>query len=180
MTPGRDRLVSQASTAASLVLATGLAVTLAFVAWPRVASALGLQPAGPAPAYAAGAAIDTPAAWHSRTPVTLVLFARAACGACQKAQPFLASLVQSLRDRADVVVVGGAETMTEDAEFSRAIGVDPALIHPAPAGLRVRVTPTLLLVDRSGKILHAWEGVGSDDKQAVISQAILGTVPPAR
>ena len=83
-----DRFVLRASTAATLALATLLAITLAFIAWPRVASALGLETAGPAPAYVAGAMIDTPAAWHARTPVTLVLFARASCGACVVRRPW--------------------------------------------------------------------------------------------
>jgi peroxiredoxin len=164
-----DGLVRSASTAASLALAAMLAITLAFVAWPRVASALGIEPAPPAPAYAPGGTIDTPAAWHSRTPATLVLFARASCSACQKGQPFLASLVADLRDRADVVVVGGS---AEDAEFARSIGVDDSRIQMAPAGLRVRVTPTLVLVDRAGTILHAWEGVGPEEKQTAIAQAL--------
>ena len=173
MRPDADSLVRSASTAASLALATALAITLAFVAWPRVANALGIEPPAPKPAYAAADVIDTPAAWHSRTPVTLVLFARASCGACQKAQPFLASLVADLRDRADVVVVGGS---ADDAAFARSIGVDDSHVHMAPAGLRVRVTPTLVLVDRAGTILHAWEGVGPEEKQAAITQAVRDTV----
>ena len=177
MHAGTDRLVLRASTAATLALATLLAITLAFVAWPRVANALGLEPPRPAPAYAAGATIDTPAAWHGRTPVTLVIFARASCGACQKAEPFLTSLVADLRGRADVVVVGGPQSMTEDAAFAGAIGVDPASVHPAPAGIRVRATPTLVLVDRAGTVLHAWEGIGPVEKQAVISQAIVTALP---
>jgi hypothetical protein len=181
MRAGADGLVRSASTAASLALAAVLAITLAFVAWPRVASALGIEPGPPAPAYAPGGTIDTPAAWHSRTPATLVLFARASCGACQTARLFLISLVETLRGRADVVVVGGGAD--DDARFARDLGVDPALIHAAPAGLRVRVTPTLVLVDRAGTILHAWEGVGPAEKQAVIAEAIgsaLSRSAPAR
>jgi hypothetical protein len=177
MEAGTDRFVRHASTAATLALATMLAITMAFVAWPRVASALGIEStAAPAPAYGAGDAIDIPAAWHSQTPATLVIFARASCGACQKAQPFLTSLVADLRNRADVVVVGGAVSMTEDAAFARGLGVEAGSVHPAPAGIKVRVTPTLVLVNRAGTVLHAWEGVGPTDKQAVISRTVLGAV----
>lgn len=171
-----DRLMQHTSTAASLALATLLAITLAFVSWPRVAAALGLEPAGPAPAYAAGATIDTPAAWHTRQPATLVLFARASCGACQKAEPFLRQLVADLEGRAGVVLVVGRESLGEDTAFGRALGIGDDAIHAAPEGLRVRVTPTLVLVDQRGTVLHAWEGVGPEQKQAVIEKSILEAV----
>jgi aminoglycoside/choline kinase family phosphotransferase len=50
-----------------------------YIAWPRVASAIGIKPTPPPtppPAYIAGQAIDVPAAWYSSSPRTLVLFAR--------------------------------------------------------------------------------------------------------
>jgi hypothetical protein len=173
-----ENLLNNASFGASLVMATVLAITLAFITWPRVANALGLEtrPAPPPPAYAVGATIDTPAAWHAATPHTLVIFARASCGACEKAQPFLKALVAELQPRTTVVLVGGPETFTEDAAFGKAIGVADASMHPAPAGLRVRATPTLVLVDATGRILAAWEGVGPEDKQAVIAKAIRDSV----
>jgi hypothetical protein len=178
MTTDTEKLLNSASMGASLVLATLLAITLAFITWPRVASALGLEtaPAPPPPAYAVGDAIDTPAAWHAGTPRTLILFARASCGACEKAQPFLTSLVAELQPRTNVVLVGGPETFSEDAAFGKAIGIADTSMHPAPAGLRVRVTPTLVLVDASGKILAAWEGVGPEEKQAAIAGAIRAAV----
>jgi thiol-disulfide isomerase/thioredoxin len=172
MTPAADRFLNTASVGASLVLAATLAITLAFVSWPRVASALGLEPAGPAAAYAPGATIDTPAAWHGRTAVTLVVFARAGCGACQKAEPYFTQLFAELNGRADVVVVGGRETADEDAAFARALGLGEAAFHVAPDGLRVRVTPTLVLVDRAGRVLDAWEGIGPVEKQTSITSAV--------
>ena len=79
--------------AASIVLAVVLCTSLGVVFWPRVATALGVKPAPPPPAYAAGERVDVPAAWYARRPKTLIVFARASCGACQKAQPFLKTLV---------------------------------------------------------------------------------------
>jgi hypothetical protein len=36
----------------------------------------------------------------------------------------------------------------------------------------VRATPTILLVNRQGRILNAWEGVGKEDRQAAIFKAV--------
>lgn len=168
-----DRLVNKLSVTASLVLAVTLCASLGVVAWPRVAGAIGLQPARPAPAYAAGDRIDVPAAWYQTAPRTLVLFARASCGACQTAQPFLKELVGSVVESGDaVVLVGHAGSREEDAVFAKSLGVGDAAILSAPDDIRVRVTPTLVLVDKTGTILHAWEGVGPPDKQKLIAAAI--------
>ena len=108
MTARTEQLLNSASLGASLVLATLLAITLAFITWPRVANALGLEttPAPPPAAYAVGDVIDTPAAWHAASSHTLVLFARASCGACEKAAPFLKGLVADLKPNTGVVLVG--------------------------------------------------------------------------
>jgi thioredoxin-related protein len=40
------------------------------------------------------------------------------------------------------------------------------------AGLRAPATPTLVLVDRTGAILDAWEGAGPPERQAAIVKAV--------
>jgi thioredoxin-related protein len=42
----------------------------------------------------------------------------------------------------------------------------------ATPGLRVRATPTLVLVDRQGRIVDAWEGAGKIDTRLAIRAAI--------
>lgn len=172
MTPRADRLIHRVSTAASFVLAVALGASLASVTWPRVASALGIEPRTSGPAYNTGERIDVPADWYRGTAHTLVVFARASCGACEKAQPFLKELVASLEGRSAVVLAGGAETRDEDARFARSLGVADRSIQIAPTGLRVRATPTLVLTDRQGTILEAWEGVGPPEQQAAIAKAV--------
>ncbi|HXT69512.1 MAG TPA: hypothetical protein VN700_07145 [Vicinamibacterales bacterium] len=175
MTLTSDRLLNRLFIAASLGLVLMVAVTTSAVAWPRMAGALGIEPPAPAPqppAYVAGQQIDVPAAWYSDAPRTLVVFAREACGACQKAQPFLKSLVAGLSGRASIVMAHPATTATEDAVFARAIGVSESSLHAVTAGLRVKATPTIVLVDQRGAILAAWEGAGKEDKQAEISSTI--------
>ena len=46
-------------------------------------------------------------------------------------------------------------------------------------GLRVRATPTLVLVNAQGQMLAAWEGVGPEKQQAQITQTLSHSVGPA-
>ncbi len=57
-------------------------------------------------------------------------------------------------------------------QFARLMGVNDTGFKLVPAGLRVRATPTLVLVDRQGRILAAWEGVGPPEKQNAIARII--------
>lgn len=161
------------------MLAVMLCTSLGVVFWPRVAAALGIEaaPAAPAPAYVAGDRVDVPPAWYTRHPKTLVVFARAACGACQNAQPYLKTLAASVMAAGGgVAIAGHRESPADDASFARSLGVPEDAIVVFPAGLRVRVTPTLILVSRDGTILHAWEGVGPDAKQQSITAAIAAAL----
>jgi len=176
MTHTNDRALNRLSVAASLGLVLMVGVTTSYIAWPRVASAIGIKPTPPPPpppAYIAGQGIDVPAAWYSASPRTLVLFARDSCGACQKAQPFLKTLVAGLKDKASVVMAHPAGTDVEDVAFAKGLGLADANIHVVTANLRVKATPTLVLVNQQGEILAAWEGAGKADRQAEITKSIL-------
>ena len=175
MTLTNDRALNRLSVVASLGLVLMVGVTTSYIAWPRVASALGIKPTPPPPpppAYIAGQGIDVPAAWYSSSPRTLVLFARENCGACQKAQPFLKTLVAGLKDKASVVMAHPAGTDVEDVAFAKGLGLADANIHAVTSNLRVKATPTLVLVNQQGEILAAWEGAGKADKQGEITSTI--------
>jgi hypothetical protein len=167
-----DQTIRRASVLATLGLVLMVATTATYIAWPRVAGAIGLKPAAPPPAYAAGDRFDGPAAWYEGAPRTLVIFARASCAACEKAQPFLKTLVAGLGDGAVAVMAHPPGAPQEDAQFASSLGVADSRIVLVGPDLRVRSTPTLVLVDRTGVILHAWEGVGPKENQDRIAQAV--------
>jgi len=164
-----DFLIRRTATAASVVLAAVVVWTAAQVFWPRLADG---NLAAAEPAYRAGQTIDTPAEWHDGAPYTLVIFAQAACGACQRAQPYLRSLVAHLDGRADVVMAAPGREVAFDAQYGHGLGLPDDRTYVVPAGTRVRATPTLVLVDRSGQILGAWEGVGPEDEHAALTATI--------
>lgn len=101
-----------------------------------------------------------------------MIFARASCTACERAQPFLKALVASLGDKAAAVMAHPPGAPDEDAQFARSLGITDDHIVVVGPNLRVKSTPTLVLVDQRGTILHAWEGVGKDEYQTKIAQTI--------
>jgi len=174
--PGNDvnGLVRALTTWTNVALLALLALTIGLVVYPGVTDAGATKP--PQPAYEVGTVIDTPADWHAESAYTLVLFAQASCGACQRAQPFLQQVVSEFGARVPVVLVSPGADQARDAEFGASLGIAADAMHRAPEGLRARVTPTLVLVDRSGRILHVWEGV-PPERQAAIRQAIQDLIP---
>jgi hypothetical protein len=166
-----DRLIDRAAIGASIVLLAVFAGTLGTLIWPRLSGAVGMQPK-PQLAYETGTAIDTPAEWYQGAPYTLLLFARASCTACQSAEPFFKRLIHDIGTTIRVVLVTSAGEADEDALYARQLGLEAQSIRTAVPGLKVRVTPTLVLVDRQGTIVDTWEGVGAPDKQSQISESL--------
>jgi hypothetical protein len=169
-------LVRSLTTWTNVVLLALLVVTIGLVVYPGVIGT-DATASPPPPAYEVGGVIDTPADWYDQSAFTLLLFAQASCGACQRAQPFLRQVVSESGARVPVVLVSPGADQAGDAEFGVSLGLEPGGIRRAPNGLRARVTPTLVLVNRSGTILHAWEGVPPDRQPAIrkaIQQATAG------
>ena len=60
----------------------------------------------------------------------------------------------------------------EDKSYAQSLGISDANVHIVTKNLRVRATPTLVLVDQTGAILAAWEGAGSSERQQTIKKTI--------
>src|SRR5262245_23715517 len=172
VTKRSDRAIHRVATTMLVTCVLLLGATVVAVAWPRITHTLGVKPPAREIAYKTGQTIDVPSDWYQSSPYTVVLFARASCGACQNAQPFFKQLVSGLKGRATVVLAGGELEREDDAQYGRALGLKDAAIRVAPAGLKVRATPTLVLINQRGEILGAWEGVGPPEQQTTIAKAI--------
>ncbi len=168
----RERLVHRAATAGTVVLLVLLTATTAAIFKPRLTTALGITPPPPPAVYPAGAIVDVPAAWYADAPHTLVVFARESCAACQKAAPFLTTLVARARgSRVAVVFAAAGPDVPENRAFAAALGVPESAFHVSPR-VRARATPTLVLVTQQGVVVDAWEGVGPEAKQALIAASV--------
>ena len=166
------RAIHRLSMAATIGLVLMVAATAGYIGWPRVANAIGLKPPPPPPAYSAGQQVDVPGTWYKDSSTTLIIFARASCAACEKAQPFLKNLVTRVRGKAVAVMAHPAGAAEEDVAFANSLGIAGEQIKLVPAGLRVRATPTLVLVNRNGTVLDAWEGAGPPERQSSIIKTI--------
>ena len=175
-----DLLIRRTATTASLVLAVVVLGTAATIAWPRLAGAVGSAPAAPAPAYSVGTTVDVPADWYAGAPRTLVLVAQASCGACQQAAPYLRELIARLDGRAAVVMATPGLMPEYDLEYARSIGLDETGVRELPEGVRVRVTPTIVIVNQRGEVLGSWEGVGPEEQHAALTAAIEAAVDGGR
>jgi peroxiredoxin len=174
MTDRSDQLVRRASVALSAGLAVMVIATAAYIVWPRIAAKVGVRPASaasPAP-YAAGQQVDVPAAWYAGAPHTLILFARASCAACEKAQPFLKEIVGHMRGHGTSLMAHPPAPPADDKKFADSLGLTDDAVMVTTPGLRVRATPTIVLVDRQGRIVNAWEGAGKIDTRLAIRAAI--------
>jgi hypothetical protein len=177
-----DTLIRRAATTASLVLVAVVVATTLQIFWPRLAGAGGFAPAAaaPEPAYRTGDTIDAPAEWFAGSPRTLILFAQASCGACQRAEPFLRALVDGLDDRTAIVMASPGIEREYDRQFGRAIGLDDDAVCVVPKGMRAKVTPTLVVVNERGQVLGAWEGVGPEAQHPALTRAIEAAVEGGR
>jgi len=176
VTSSPDRMMNRLSVAATISLVLMVVATATYVGWPRVAGAMGIKPSAPQPAYVAGQTFDAPSAWYADASHTLVIFARASCTACEKAQPFLKELVGAVGDKAAVVMAHPPGAPDEDADFARSLGIADDRIVIVGSDLRVKSTPTLVLVDQRGTVMHAWEGVGPVENQAKIAEVLKASL----
>ena len=185
MTERLDRIVSRTAGILSVFLVVLLLGTVAALAWPRVSKGLGLGPKKEA-AYKTGDVVDAPREWYDGAPHTLIIFARADCGACVAAKPFFKSLVSRVQatGKARVVLGGVSPEGLPDAAYAKAIGLDEGMARTTkPKQLRLTGVPTLVLVSADGHISGAWDYLGpdkqhasADSKQQAVAEEILSLI----
>ena len=153
--------------------------TAAAVASPRLREFLGFTRESAAP-YRVGDTVDVPANMYEGASHTLIVFARASCGACELAKPVFADLVQQIRHTEDMRVsfVMTSRSPGEGAHYVRSIGLsESSLFLEAPENFKVRVVPTAVFVDHAGTILAVSEGAGHSlqDLARVVTSRANGT-----
>ena len=148
-----DRVVARLAIGTAL-LAVGVVSSTAFVAWWQ------LRAAAASGSYVSGETIDVPSRLYARTDRTLIVFVRASCDVCQTEAPELRSVVhrlEALPESVPTAIVTGSIDTDADREFARSFK-NATHEHIAFDTLKVRTVPTMVLVDRRGRILFAQEG----------------------
>ncbi|MFZ0774038.1 MAG: hypothetical protein WCA49_21640 [Candidatus Sulfotelmatobacter sp.] len=124
---------------------------------------------------AVGEKINTPPGydWH-RSPPTLVVAVRDGCVYCERSYPLYRRLEDLERDnhlKAHILMV-----MPDDSTRAGAVLSSHGITSQAIAGtplsnIKVSGTPTLLLVDASGRLLQSWIGeLDASKTDALIAQ----------
>ncbi len=114
----------------------------------------------------------------SKSEQTMVLFLSTQCGYCKKSEPFYHRLNGEPRDpqAARLIAVFPQPNQNGKEYLEQAhIVVDDLRQRPA-TDLRVRGTPTLVLVDRNGIVRNKWEGLLSPAQEAEV-MTLLQTKP---
>lgn len=170
----RDVVIRRIATAVALACAATVALTIAAAAHPTIRARLGLVPVR-VPAYRAGERIDAPPRVYTSSPLTVLLFIRGNCPTCQRSQPVFKSLADRLAATPARMVLVTDTRRPEDAAYASAIGIDSSGVAPLDfSALRLKSVPTLVLVDREGRVLYALEGVPSDRERDALLQAVIG------
>lgn len=165
---GAESFLRRVATVVTVLCLAIVATTIVAVASPTLRARLGLVPSAP-PSYAAGSHIDLPHEMYSLAPVTLFAFVRYDCSGCQATKPILAEIAARLReDSVPTVLVANNLHPEEELRYGTDAGLDRAHVVTmdwAGAGLRLQRVPTFVLVNRTGEVIYASEGVPSESQQ---------------
>ena len=150
----------------TLVCVAVVAVTIAAVFFPSIRSTVGLNPVS-APGYRAGDRIDLPTGAYDDSTLTVLVFVRSNCPACRRSQPMFKDIADRLGGTpARMRLVIDHARAEAETEYATALGLASTALIPADfLALHLHVVPTLVLVDRSGEVLYALEGVPSDEQR---------------
>lgn len=115
---------------------------------------------------------------------TLVLVLRVGCGHCENEMSFYERLLDLERTKDLrihlVAFMPNSETQIREAFAGRLVGLEKVAGAEMPS-LKVRGTPTLILVDASGEVKSTWVGeIRPEEKQAMINTFTLGDVAAKR
>ncbi len=95
---------------------------------------------------------------------TLLLALSTRCNFCTQSGPFYQRLVKDHGDAHLIVLV--PQTVEAGRAYVKKLGVDIDDVRQVSfGGLGVSHTPTLILVDRSGRVVHAWIGALPSGKE---------------
>ena len=167
----REERVRKITTAVMVASLATITVTAAVVALPFLRSRFGVS-VPVTPEYVAGQQIDVPAALYDSTKYTLIYFASATCGACQRSKASLSQMTSEVSRRAGtrVMLVTSQAFREQELGFGRELGLDdPGIVALNLATLRLKRVPTVVLVDHTGRVLASHVGVLEDgDRQSIL------------
>lgn len=165
-----DVLVRRFSATVVVVCVAALAATVALVLSPSLREWTGVGPRPAPPAYAVGDRVDVDAGAYTSSPLSLILFARSTCAACQRSSDFHKQVVAAGRARGvRAALVTPSDDASAEQAYAANLGIGAAQVyHAAPGSIKLRAVPALMVVDAAGVIRHVWFGAPDAGTQAEI------------
>jgi len=146
-------------------------VVLNFVGLGPSASSTRAEP----PTYKPGDSFEVPVEMSFDTAdKTIVLVLRSTCVFCTESMPFYRTLIAAAKSGGvtQAIVLGSEDEQTTRTYVSQhALEVDRVASVPSTS-LKVSGTPTVVLVDRKGKVQNVWVGRPSSSDQRKMLEAV--------
>lgn len=153
-----------------------LAITAIAIAYPAVKARLGYA-SPPVAAYQIGTRVDLPSRIFDTAERTLIVFARSTCPACDHSRPALSAATKCFSQprTSDVALITTAPRAERELSFARDIGIpDTRVFALNVAALRLERVPTVIVVDRAGRIVFQYEGELGEGHVASLSAVARG------
>jgi hypothetical protein len=121
-----------------------------------------------------GERIELPGVDWSRARHTAVVVLQAGCHYCTESAPFYARLAAEAAKRPAVALLAVMpQEATQARQYLEAQKVPIGrVVQARPGSIKVRGTPTVLLVDRAGVVTRAWFGKLPPDKELEVLAAV--------
>lgn len=143
----------------------------------RVAAGQAVPPSVRAQEYRPGdTLVGLPDVDFRRASRTLLLVVRSTCHYCRASTPFYRQLASS-KSRIEGLRIVGVCTESKEAcaTFLRQEKLElDDIMAVRPGGLRIRGTPTLVLVDAQARVVKLWTGQLQDAKQREVLRVLEG------
>ncbi len=157
---------------ANVFVIIGISVFLLIVVQRQLAKPRALASAATTAALK-GTTLHVPGLEFPRPRASVLLVISTTCHFCEESLPFYRKLSDAAQGKADLLAVL-PQPQSEAAAYLSTAHVPVAQVASLPpAQLGIAGTPTLLLLDRSGKVQDIWQGLLDDSRQAQV-QARLG------
>jgi hypothetical protein len=177
-----ERWLRHATTLAFLVLClVGIAVGIKHLVsdGTTLETAAGMRtpppPARPVPpVYTAGERITLQGVDFAGADRTLLLVVQQGCRFCDESMPFYQRLSANpqLAERTRLVVVAPDDEGVTREELAKHDVEVHQIVRAALGGLKVRGTPTAIMVSRQGVVQRIWTGLLREEEQADLLQAL--------
>jgi hypothetical protein len=145
MHDGTDRAIGRVALVLSIVAILGVAIT----GWLALRSGSAAPPA-----YRAGDIVDLPSRYFEGHAASVVIVVKTGCPACERSSAF--------------------HTALREAAASAGLGVSTVVadeVAPSTLG-RIHVAPSVLLLDRNGRVLEMKEGALPENEQRALIERV--------